>query len=295
MRVAVIGTGAAGLAAAWLLAPRHELTVYEAEARPGGHCHTIDVPDGRGGTLAVDTGFIVYNEPNYPDLTALLHYLGVATEPSDMSFAVGTADGTLEYGGSNLFTLFAQARNLARPAFHRMLRDILRFNRTAPVDLAGGRLAGLSLGAYLTARGYRQELQAWYLLPMGAAIWSSSVASMLDFPAAHFVRFFDNHGLLAIKDQPQWRTAAAAGAMSTASSPGSATRSASVPRRARCGATVRAWRCAMRRAPNSGSIMSCSRRMRIRRWRCLRTPTRRNGTPSAASATRTTTRSCTRT
>ena len=161
---------------------------------------------GPQGPVPVDTGFIVYNERNYPNLTLLFDRLAIATEASDMSFSVHTPDGDLEYAGDNLRTLFAQKRNLVRPAFLRMLRDILRFNRLAPADLAAGRLDGLSLGRYLEAGGYGHELLRWYLLPMGAAIWSSSADLMLAFPAAHFVRFFANHGLLGITDRPRWRT-----------------------------------------------------------------------------------------
>jgi len=205
MRIAVVGTGAAGLAAAWLLAGPHEVVVYEAERRPGGHCHTVEVP-WRGGSIPVDTGFIVYNERNYPNLTQWFRVLGVATEDSEMSFSVHFDDGRLEYAGTNLLTLFAQPANLLRPAYLGMLADVLRFNRRAPGDLAAGRLEGRSLGDYLAAGRYGRAMREWYLLPMGAAIWSSSYERMLAFPAAHFVRFFANHGLLTVNDRPQWRT-----------------------------------------------------------------------------------------
>jgi predicted NAD/FAD-binding protein len=206
MRVAVVGSGAAGLAAAWLLGRSgFEVTLYEAAARPGGHCHTIEVECG-GRAQPVDCGFIVYNERNYPNLTALFAALGVQTESSDMSFSVHTPCGALEYAGTNLRTVFAQKRNLARPAFLAMLRDILRFNREAARDLAAGRLAGLTLGEYVATGCYGDWLSRWYLLPMGAAIWSSSLERMMAFPAETFARFFVNHGLLAVDGHPNWRT-----------------------------------------------------------------------------------------
>lgn len=206
MRVAIVGTGAAGLGAAWLLGRGgFDVTLYEAEPRPGGHCLTIDVECG-GRATQVDCGFIVYNERNYPNLTALFAALGVETEPSDMSFSVHTPCGGLEYAGTNLRALFAQPRNLVRPAFLRMLADILRFNRAAARDLAAGRLEGLSLGEYVDAGGYGPWLARWYLLPMGAAIWSSSLERMMAFPAETFARFFANHGLLTVNGHPRWRT-----------------------------------------------------------------------------------------
>jgi len=206
MRVAIVGSGAAGLSASWLLGRAgFDVTLYEAEARPGGHCRTVEVDCG-GRATPVDCGFIVYNDRNYPNLVALFETLGVATEASDMSFSVHTPCGGLEYAGANLRTIFAQKRNLARPAFLGMLRDILRFNRETPRDLAGGRLAGLSLGEYVAAGGYGDWLSRWYLLPMGAAIWSSSLERMMAFPAESFARFFVNHGLLSVNGHPQWRT-----------------------------------------------------------------------------------------
>lgn len=205
MRIAVVGSGAAGLGAAWLLSDRNDVTVFEAGKHAGGHCHTHDV-ERQGRSVSVDTGFIVYNEPNYPNLSALFRHLDVATEDSQMSFSVHTACGGLEWAGTNLATVFAQARNLGRPRFLRMLFDLLRFNRSAAADLTAGRMTGLSLGDYLDAGGYGEPFRCWYLLPMGAAIWSCSVGSMLRFPAESFVRFFANHGLLTVNDQPQWRT-----------------------------------------------------------------------------------------
>lgn len=206
MDIAVIGTGISGLAAAWALAERHSVTVYEAEDRLGGHTATVDV-DYDGTPIAVDTGFIVYNTLNYPNLTAFFDHLGVETHASDMSFAVSVGNGKLEWAGheGQLWRLFAQPSNLFRPHFLWMLKEITRFNGQSVDDLQRGRLLGLSLGDYLTARGYSVRFQTDYLIPMGAAIWSTSVERMLDFPAENFVRFFANHKLLGF-DRPQWRT-----------------------------------------------------------------------------------------
>ncbi|PWR23338.1 NAD(P)/FAD-dependent oxidoreductase [Zavarzinia compransoris] len=205
-RIAVIGTGITGLAAAWLLRERHDVTVYEKDGRPGGHAHTVTI-DYDGTAIPVDTGFIVYNEVNYPHLTRLFAALGVATRDSSMSFAVSARDGRLEWAGDTLATVFAQKRNLARPRFLGMLRDILRFNRNAAADLAAGRLDGRSLGDYIAEGRYGAAFRDDYLLPMGAAIWSTPVADMSAFPAASFIRFFDNHALLrGLEERHPWRT-----------------------------------------------------------------------------------------
>jgi predicted NAD/FAD-binding protein len=208
-RIAVIGAGISGLGAAWALARHHDVTVFEANAAPGGHANTIDI-DYTGRQIAVDTGFIVFNDWNYPNLTRLFAHLDVPAIKSDMSFAVsvgqGDSRGALEWSGNNLATLFAQKRNLLRPGFHRMWRDILRFNRSAVADLTAGRMAGLSLGDYLARDRYSDSFMLDYLLPMGAAIWSSPLAEMMAFPAETFANFFRNHGLLSIDDRPQWYT-----------------------------------------------------------------------------------------
>jgi uncharacterized protein len=210
MRIAVVGTGIAGNAAAWTLSKRYPVTVYEREIRPGGHSHTVDV-DYEGTRVAVDIGFIVYNELNYPDLTALFEHLGVETRDSRMSFAVSADAGRFEWkgGGDNwrqtAAGLFAQPRNLLSPGYLRMLRDILTFNRRSIEDYAAGRLHGLSLGKYFRQRGYSPRLLSDYLAPMGAAIWSTPAGEMLDFPAENFVAFFSNHCLLQY-DRPVWRT-----------------------------------------------------------------------------------------
>ncbi|MFM7785779.1 MAG: NAD(P)/FAD-dependent oxidoreductase, partial [Gammaproteobacteria bacterium] len=206
MRIAVVGSGIAGLTSAWLLSRRHEVSVFESESRIGGHTATIDVRIG-GEDYAIDTGFIVYNDRTYPNFIRLLAELGVRSQPPEMSFSVSHDPADVEYSGSNLGTLFAQRRNLFRPAYWRMLRDILRFNRESIRDLESGQLGeGTTLGDYLDSRGYSREFRDWYLVPMGAAIWSSGTQGMTEFPLAFFVRFFRNHGLLSIDDRPQWHT-----------------------------------------------------------------------------------------
>jgi predicted NAD/FAD-binding protein len=205
--VAVIGSGIAGLSAAWLLSRRYRVTLFEAGARLGGHSHTVDVEAG-GGTIPVDTGFIVYNERTYPNLTRLFRHLGVRTAPSDMSFGVSVAGGALEYAAARrLAGLFAQKRNLLRPGFWRMLADILRFY-AAFRGADAKALAGLTLGDLLSAGRYGRGFREAHLLPMAAAIWSGTFRSILDFPAACFVAFCRNHGLLQVGGRPTWRTVA---------------------------------------------------------------------------------------
>lgn len=204
MDIGIVGSGISGLAAAWLLAKRHRVTLYDSEPRAGGHSHTVEVAQGDG-QVAVDTGFIVYNETTYPNLTALFSLLEVPTRPADMSFSVSLDDGRLEYSGSSVWGLFAQRRNLVEPRFWSMLRDLRRFYGTAPRDLA--RLSDrTTLGDYLQDNGYGAAFRDDHLIPMGSAIWSASGRSMLDYPAAAFIRFFDNHGLLRLRNRPQWRS-----------------------------------------------------------------------------------------
>lgn len=202
-RIAVIGSGIAGLACAWLLSKRHDVTLFEKDDRPGGHANTVHL-DGPGGPLAVDTGFIVYNEPSYPNLSALFAHLDVATKASDMSFAVSLRGGAMEYCGSGLGGLFAQRSNLLRPRFWSMLRDLLRFYRTAPERLDAR--SDATLGAFLEAEGFGPAFVEDHLLPMAAAVWSSPAQAMRDYPAAPFIRFCENHGLLQLTDRPVWRT-----------------------------------------------------------------------------------------
>jgi predicted NAD/FAD-binding protein len=204
MKIAIIGAGISGLTAAYYLRRKHDITVYEAAPRIGGHTATIDI-EHQGREYAIDTGFIVYNDWTYPRFIELIEELGVETRPTEMSFSVRCDNSGLEYGGNNLNTLFAQRRNLLRPAFHGMLRDILRFNREAVRDLERGRIsAATTLGEYLTANRYGDAFIYQYLLPMGCAIWSASTESMVDFPLLFFTRFFKNHGLLSVNDRPQW-------------------------------------------------------------------------------------------
>ena len=203
MRIAIIGSGASGLGAAWLLSQKYKTVVYEAAAKLGGHANTVDVM-GPNGPVAVDTGFIVYNEQNYPNLTALFGHLNVATEDSDMSFAISLAEGGYEYEGS-AGGFFGQRRNLLKPSQWRLLVDIRRFFREAPAVLLQPE-TGLSLGDYLKTNGYSEQFAFDHLLPMAAAIWSSSVEEILAFPARSFISFYANHGLLRFDDRPQWRT-----------------------------------------------------------------------------------------
>ncbi|HTJ62616.1 MAG TPA: FAD-dependent oxidoreductase [Alphaproteobacteria bacterium] len=207
MKIAVIGTGVAGLGCAWLLDQRHEITVYEAADRIGGHANTASVAV-ENHAVAVDTGFIVYNELNYPNLTRLFDHLGVATDPSDMSLGISLDDGRLEYAGDSLGGLFAQYRNLLKPSFYAMLGEVLRFYRQAPRVLTDAGFAQLTLGEYLGRHGFSRHFAQRHLLPMAAAIWSCPPNQMLEFPVVSFVRFCDNHGLLKVSDRPLWRTVA---------------------------------------------------------------------------------------
>lgn len=205
LEIAVVGSGISGLSAAWLLSKSHNVTLYEADDRLGGHSNTVDVV-GFTDPVPVDTGFIVYNEQTYPNLVALFAHLGVETIESDMSFALSAGDGRFEYAGTNLDGLFAQRRNLLRPRFWRMVADIRRFYRDAPRILTEDPEGRVSLGGYLAREGYSRPFIEDHLLPMGAAIWSTPTADMLDFPATAFVRFFANHALLTLGQRPRWRT-----------------------------------------------------------------------------------------
>ncbi len=203
MKVAVIGAGISGNVAAHHLAQAgHAVTVFEAGSHLGGHTHTHDL-EWAGRHYAVDSGFIVFNSRTYPNFIALMKTLGVDYQPTEMSFSVKCERTGLEYNGHTLNTLFAQRRNLLRPSFYRMVREILRFNREAPRDLDRG-AAQMSLGEYLTAHRYSRAFTTQYILPMGAAIWSTDPQQMQDVPAAFFIRFFVNHGLLEVANRPPW-------------------------------------------------------------------------------------------
>jgi predicted NAD/FAD-binding protein len=203
MRIAVVGSGISGLVAARVLSRRNDVHVFEADDRIGGHTHTVDVAIGDR-IHAVDTGFIVYNEDTYPSFTRLLAQLGVSTQPSDMSFGLRCDRTGLEWGSLGLAGVFAQRRNLLRPSFHRMLRDVFRLGREGPALIDSGD-EKVTLGDFLHGGGYSQTFVEHYVLPMGAAIWSASPTKFLDMPARSFVRFFANHGLLGNGARPQWR------------------------------------------------------------------------------------------
>ncbi|MBA3764749.1 MAG: FAD-dependent oxidoreductase [Actinobacteria bacterium] len=202
LKIAVIGSGISGLGAAWALARRHHVTLYESDDRLGGHANTWQVED-RGRLVPVDTGFIVYNERNYPNLVRLFDGIGVATEPSDMSFSVSIDDGAFEYR-ARVLGLAAQPSNLLRPSFLRMVREIVRFTQQARSLIGAG--IGESTGSWLERQGYSPAFRDDFLLPMVACIWSSKLHEMLNVPAATMAGFLDNHGLLDLGDRPQWRT-----------------------------------------------------------------------------------------
>lgn len=204
-KIAVVGTGISGLSAAWLLSQDHDVTVYEKNLYVGGHSHTADIfIDGK--KIAVDTGFIVYNPLNYPNLVALFEHHRVPTKRSDMSFAASLNNGALEYSGTDLNGLFSQRKNILQPRFLRMLADLLRFYKQAPGLCNDRSLQDVSLGTFLRRNRYSDAFIYDHLIPMGAAIWSSSIDEMLSFPTLAFLRFFQNHGLLRLTGRPEWRT-----------------------------------------------------------------------------------------
>ena len=205
MKIAIIGSGISGLSCAHELHMAHEVDVFEAEQRIGGHTATVDVAIG-GRHFAIDTGFIVFNDRTYPGFIKLLDKLGVSSKPTEMSFSVSDAASGLEYAGTSINTLFAQRKNILSPRYLGMLREILRFNKQSVADLEGGQVEpGLVLGDYLERNNYGQAFKDNYLIPMGSAIWSTDVQQMMSFPLQLFIRFFRNHGLLSVTNRPQWR------------------------------------------------------------------------------------------
>lgn len=203
MKIAIIGAGIAGNTIAWHLHKEHEITVFESEAHVGGHTHThlIKAFDRE---YNIDTGFIVYNDWTYPNFIKMLDQLGVETQASHMSFSVRDEVSGLEYNGTNLNSLFAQRMNLFKPTFLWMIKDILRFNKEAPLLLDDAK-QDMSFGEYLKKNGYGQSFVRDYIIPMGSAIWSADPNQMFDFPAKFFIRFFHHHGMLSVSNRPQWR------------------------------------------------------------------------------------------
>ena len=205
LKIAIVGTGISGLSAAWLLSQRHDVTVYERADRIGGHSNTVLASVG-GRSIPVDTGFIVFNRQTYPNLTALFELLKVPTQVAEMSFGVSMDGGALEYSGSGISGVFGQPRNLMRPRFWSMLTDLVRFYRQAPLDVDLIDNEQISLGDYLLKGQYGEAFCNDHLLPMASAIWSAAPAEMLSYPAAAFIRFHDNHGLLQLRQRPAWET-----------------------------------------------------------------------------------------
>lgn len=209
-QLAVVGSGISGLAAAWLLANRHEVHLFEKRERLGGHTHTVphtpEDSSDTAGALSLDTGFIVFNELTYPTLTRVFSRLGVRTQTSDMSFAISCKRPDVEYSGSSLRALLAQPTNLLRPRFLRLLVDIARFGRVGRRCLEAPADPSVSLGSFLSGERFGTAFGALFLLPMAAAIWSTGTGPTADIPRDTLLRFFDNHGLLSINDQPEWKT-----------------------------------------------------------------------------------------
>jgi len=204
-KIAIIGSGISGLTAAYYLHKNYEICVYEADSRLGGHTATKAI-QADGKEYLIDTGFIVFNDWTYPNFIKLLNELGVESQPTEMGFSVFNPEADFEYAGTNLSTLFAQKRNLFSISHWKMLRDIVRFNKEAILDLEANRLApNETLGTYLRRKNYSEAFANRYLIPMGSAIWSATRRAMLAFPLEFFIRFFKNHGLLNVVNRPQWR------------------------------------------------------------------------------------------
>ena len=202
--IAIIGSGISGLTAAYLLSKKHHVTVFEKNDRVGGHTATVDI-EKNGQTYAIDTGFIVFNDKTYPNFLSLLSEIGIGKQATEMSFSVHNCQTGMEYNGHNLNTLFAQRRNLFRPKFWGLVKEILRFNKQCKgIFDSQNYQSGLTLGQFLKENNFSDFFAEHYILPMGAAIWSSSLSQMEDFEFRFFVQFFHNHGLLNIADRPQW-------------------------------------------------------------------------------------------
>lgn len=204
-KIAVVGSGISGLSCAWLLSKAHDVTLYEKDDRLGGHTNTVTIPI-QGKDIAVDTGFIVFNPVNYPNLVKFFETLHIPSVETDMSFSVSVNQGDLEYSGTGMSGLLAQKKNLLRPSFWQMIRDLMRFYRESGEMLNREDVDQISLRELLNIHGYSNAFIYNHLLPMGAAIWSTPVEKMLNYPASSFLRFCRNHGLVQLKDRPQWRT-----------------------------------------------------------------------------------------
>jgi predicted NAD/FAD-binding protein len=293
MRIAVVGSGIAGLYAAWRLAALHDVTVFEADDYAGGHTHTVDVQYG-GRSLAIDTGFIVFNDWTYPNFIAMLQELGVAWQPSNMSFSLRCESSGLEYNGTSLNSLFAQRRNLLRPSFLRMIADILRFNTRAKAWLRDTAAADVTLGEFVAAGGYSRQFVDHYIVPMGRAIWSAEASAMLGFPARFFIGFFDRHGFLNVDDRPVWQTVKG-GSREYVRALLAATRARLrlARRSSRSAACPRMSSCARHPARSNRSTTCSSPAIRTRRSACSRhrpPPSRKRSAPCHTRPTR---RSCT--
>ncbi|MGI9130753.1 MAG: NAD(P)/FAD-dependent oxidoreductase [Candidatus Methylopumilus sp.] len=203
MKIAIIGSGISGNTLAYYLNPHHQITLFESNDRVGGHSHTHQI-NLFNQKISVDTGFIVFNKKTYPHFLKLLHELKVPYENSAMSFSVKDSQKDFEYNGTNLNALFAQRKNLINPRFYKMIREILRFNKSSVMLL--NKDEEISLGEYLEQENYSDFFKKYYILPMGSAIWSSNIKTMMQFPAKFFIQFFNNHGMLNINDRPQWLT-----------------------------------------------------------------------------------------
>jgi predicted NAD/FAD-binding protein len=203
-RLAIVGGGVSGIAAAYLLQRVHNVVLFEKNDYVGGHTHTVEVSSGPDQGLPVDTGFIVLNDRTYPNFMRFLEQLGVSIQPTDMSFSYFDRTTGFQYAGTDLNSVFAQRANALRPGFWLFLFDILRFNSRSKRSLSDGSLRGKTLGDYLKQQGFSEQLIHRYILPMGAAIWSTPRARMMEFPAESFLRFCDNHGLLDLRGRPQW-------------------------------------------------------------------------------------------